>query len=245
MPRGLRHLLGSALIAATCLAESPESPRILEHPQSMSVAEGGTATFGVVAVGTPPLSYQWFTNGVLVAEATNSALPLSGLLPPADGTRVVAAVRNALAEVTSEEAVLTVIPDTERPQLLAARPGDTLRSILLTFSEPLAEGGASDPAYYTAPGLEIGAAQLLSPTRVRLLSSTQADATVYTVTVSDQVTDRAFTPNGMDPEACQLSLTSLVYVARGLKYERYEGLPADSTSLADLTNHVEIGRAHV
>ena len=50
------------------------APSITAAPASQTVAEGGTVSLSVSAVGAAPLSYQWFKDGGLVLGATNSAL---------------------------------------------------------------------------------------------------------------------------------------------------------------------------
>ena len=46
------------------------APTITTQPVNQTVTAGQTATFGVVAGGTAPLSYQWQKNGVKIAGAT-------------------------------------------------------------------------------------------------------------------------------------------------------------------------------
>src|SRR5437764_603812 len=47
-------------------------PAILSQPQSQTVAAGQSATFGVSAVGSDPLSYQWTFGGVDIAGGTGT-----------------------------------------------------------------------------------------------------------------------------------------------------------------------------
>jgi hypothetical protein len=69
---------------------------------------GQTATFSVMAIGTPPLSYQWKKNGIPIAGATNS----SYMTPPAtrqdNGSLFRATVSNAGGGVDSRDAKLSV-----------------------------------------------------------------------------------------------------------------------------------------
>ena len=50
------------------------SPLITSQPASLEAEPGGTATFTLSATGNPPLSYQWFKNGSLLAGANGSSL---------------------------------------------------------------------------------------------------------------------------------------------------------------------------
>jgi len=48
------------------------APSITTQPVNLTVTAGQTATFTVVAIGTAPLSYQWFKNGATISGATSS-----------------------------------------------------------------------------------------------------------------------------------------------------------------------------
>ncbi|HXY00822.1 MAG TPA: immunoglobulin domain-containing protein, partial [Candidatus Limnocylindrales bacterium] len=69
-----------ALVAAGCGGGGggggtppPVAPTITTQPQNQTVNFGQTATFSVVASGTPPLSYQWNKNGGAISGATSSS----------------------------------------------------------------------------------------------------------------------------------------------------------------------------
>ncbi len=82
-------------------------PTILEHPQSLTVNEGGNATFTVTAAGTAPLSYQWQFNNVSLAGATDSHYTRSPVQAAHAGIYAVV-VSNALGSVTSSNATLAI-----------------------------------------------------------------------------------------------------------------------------------------
>jgi hypothetical protein len=53
-------------------------PTILQQPARKSaMLPGTTATLSVAAIGVPPLDYQWRTNGVALADATNALLTVT------------------------------------------------------------------------------------------------------------------------------------------------------------------------
>ena len=52
-------------------------PRILTEPSSLSVFQGGTATFRVAVTSPSPESYQWFFGCWAIADATNAALTVT------------------------------------------------------------------------------------------------------------------------------------------------------------------------
>ena len=49
----------------------------LAGPQDQTVCFGSDASFSVLASGTPPFTYQWRTNGIVVANATNNTFTLN------------------------------------------------------------------------------------------------------------------------------------------------------------------------
>ena len=85
---------------------------IAVEPQNETVALGGTATFSVVAGGTPPLSYQWRLNSkTYIPGATGNSLVLTDVqLAEAGAYSVV--VSNAAGAAISSDATLTVSAQT-------------------------------------------------------------------------------------------------------------------------------------
>jgi Immunoglobulin I-set domain/Fibronectin type III domain len=55
------------------------APKILLGPQNQTISAGNNAFLGALASGAPPLSYQWYTGGNPISNATNSSLFLTGL----------------------------------------------------------------------------------------------------------------------------------------------------------------------
>jgi len=75
-------------------------PHIITPPRSQVVIAGSNAQLSVLASGARPLSYQWLTNGVPVAAATNQDLFLNNVLPAQAGAYQVV-VSNAFGFTTS------------------------------------------------------------------------------------------------------------------------------------------------
>ncbi|MDB6066553.1 MAG: thrombospondin N-terminal-like domain protein, partial [Pedosphaera sp.] len=84
-------------------------PVIVTQPASQSVLAGTNVTFAVVAMGAPPLNYQWQFGLANLAGATNSSLTLSNVQTSQAGVYSVV-VYNALGTATSSNATLTVTP---------------------------------------------------------------------------------------------------------------------------------------
>ncbi|PYJ05067.1 MAG: hypothetical protein DME25_09070, partial [Verrucomicrobia bacterium] len=103
--------LTASQIASVYTAESfgkcALPPTILSQPQSLTVVAGSNATFGVWAVGLPPLSYQWRFNGTNIPGATNTSLTLSNVQSGAVGAYSVR-VTNSIGVTNSASANLDV-----------------------------------------------------------------------------------------------------------------------------------------
>jgi Concanavalin A-like lectin/glucanases superfamily/Immunoglobulin domain/Cohesin domain len=100
------HNVYQAGAAGKCFI--PQPPSILTQPQSTFVGLGASASFTVVALGTPPLSYQWQFNGTDLPDQTGSTLTLDNVQASDEGDYTVT-VSNDLGSVTSDPATLTLI----------------------------------------------------------------------------------------------------------------------------------------
>jgi hypothetical protein len=86
------------------------SPIIGIQPTNQTTAQGlAEATFGVLAIGAPPLRYQWLFNGNVISGATNSTYTVTNAQPTNAGGYSVL-LSNALGSVTSATAQLMVLP---------------------------------------------------------------------------------------------------------------------------------------
>jgi uncharacterized repeat protein (TIGR01451 family) len=82
-------------------------PSITQQPTSLTVTQGQTASFAVLATGDNPLRYQWRMNSGDLSGATNSILSISNVQSTSAGTYQVV-VSNPFAAVTSAVATLVV-----------------------------------------------------------------------------------------------------------------------------------------
>ena len=104
------NAFGSASAPATLMVtNSPMGtpPSITAQPQSQTVHAGTNITFTVGAIGSLPLSWQWFFNGAAIVTETNSSLNLSNVTLASAGDYFVV-VNNPFGSATSSVAVLTV-----------------------------------------------------------------------------------------------------------------------------------------
>ncbi len=88
------------------LTNSP--PSITTQPQSQTVNSGDSVIFSVVGGGTTPLSYQWQSNNVVVAGATNRTFTLASVTTNLTGSVYFATITNVVGVTNSQAATLTV-----------------------------------------------------------------------------------------------------------------------------------------
>ncbi|HEY9510657.1 MAG TPA: immunoglobulin domain-containing protein [Verrucomicrobiae bacterium] len=80
------------------------------QPAGHSVYEGATVSINNVKYGgVPPLFYQWYLNGELIPNATNTAITISNATAAASGNYSVQ-VSNSVAFNLSSNALITVVP---------------------------------------------------------------------------------------------------------------------------------------
>jgi hypothetical protein len=89
---------------------APVAPTITIPPAGRTVTAGQTATFGVTASGTAPLTYQWKRNGTAIAGATGASYTTPATTIADSGAVFTVTVANGAGSVTSVGAVLTVNP---------------------------------------------------------------------------------------------------------------------------------------
>lgn len=100
---------GYAIISGLQIAQSvPAPPSIVTQPQSLTINEGGTASFNVAASGSEPLSYQWFKDNAILERQTDATLLLTNVQLADEGVYRVS-VSNTLGSVVSSNAMLTVL----------------------------------------------------------------------------------------------------------------------------------------
>jgi hypothetical protein len=90
------------------------APAISTQPAAQTVTVGGTATFSVVVVGSPTMTYQWLFNGAAISGATASSYSLTNAQSANAGNYTVT-ITNGAGSVTSSAASLTVNPVSALP----------------------------------------------------------------------------------------------------------------------------------
>jgi len=83
--------------------------RIVLHPESQTIPDGGNLTLRTVAEGAVPISYRWFKDGVALPGGTNATFTILGA-GPADAGSYFMVASNSSNTATSQVAVVTVAP---------------------------------------------------------------------------------------------------------------------------------------
>src|SRR5713101_2815978 len=108
-PHWLSRFVVPLVLVNMTLTVTAALPSIDYQPQSQAVILYQQAAFGVIARGTPPLSFQWRKDGVPIVGATKDQIVLAH--PQfSDAGMYSVIVSNAAGRVTSAEAGLTVNP---------------------------------------------------------------------------------------------------------------------------------------
>lgn len=97
-------------------------PSIKHHPAALSVRNGERVEFGVFAVGSRPLSIQWFKDGVEIPGATGATFEIPSVTP-GDPALYHAVVTNPFGEATSRRALL----ESDVPASILTQPGKPVR----------------------------------------------------------------------------------------------------------------------
>jgi purine nucleoside phosphorylase len=111
---------------------------ITTQPQNLTVTQGQSASFSVVASGSPPFGYQWSFNGTALSDATNASLALTNAQTTDAGSYTVV-VTNAVGSITSQVATLTVLVPagiTTQPQNLTVTQGQSASFSVVASGSP-------------------------------------------------------------------------------------------------------------
>ena len=133
--------------------------KIVTQPVSQTINEGEPVTFSVVNDGTPPYTYQWSKNGVDIADATNISYTISRVLRADTGAKFKVAVSGPSGKINSNEATLTVNPDTTPPTVVLASTS-LGKTVKVEFSESMDSVSTINTANYSIANVTISDAVL-------------------------------------------------------------------------------------
>lgn len=171
-------ILGMRLVSVPEPPEPPDpaAPAITVHPRDTKVDAGNVAQFSVEAFGESPLTYRWYTNGVLIPGQISPNVTRTTTLAM-DGTVYHATVSNHLGLATSSNAVLTVVPDVRGPKMISAIQTQS-NAVELRFNEQITQASGQNISNYvvhvlgTTNTLVVTQAQWgISLTRIRVNSN--------------------------------------------------------------------------
>ncbi|MGE4178980.1 MAG: Ig-like domain-containing protein [Limisphaerales bacterium] len=208
-------------------------PSIKTQPQSVTVAERGTATFSVDFDGSAPLAFKWTRNGSTIADATGPVLTLDRIPFADNGAKIRCEITNGAGTAATSEATLTVTPDAVAPTLASVEGSADFTHVTVTFSEPVDESSAERTANYSIAGLTISAAvrgDAPNDDRVVLTTSRQTEGAAYTIVV-EGVKDTATQGNTLAAGTTG-SFSAFALVRGGAKFEAFLGI--ETTSVQSL-----------
>jgi len=167
------------MVGTVTVLSGPPPPVITVQPQSQTVFTNVTVMFSVTA--TNALYYQWQSNTVAIAGATNDTLVLSNVVL-ADSATYRVVVSNASTSVTSSNAVLLV--QTSPPPVITIQPqGQTV----LTNTTVTLSVTASNATSYQWESNSVDLAGATNDTLV-LSNVVVADSATYQVVVGNTAT---------------------------------------------------------
>ena len=167
------------------------APYLTRGLADQAVSTYRAASFAAKADGLPPFSYQWFTNGMAVAGATNAAYT-TPLLTAAGSLTVTVGVTNSVGGILSPNATVTTTPDSTAPALLSVGSVDG-RIVGVTFSEPVSSATALNTNNYIVTGSAVVGAALRPDGQTVALTLAGPISGGFSVTVNN-VTDLSGIP---------------------------------------------------
>ncbi len=174
-------------------------PSLVTQPSACTTEIPNTATFQMTVARPQTVTFRWLTNNVAMAGATNAAVSLGPVSMVYSGLQFRCIATNLMGAVTSQTAVLHVLPDTTRPTIAAASwSGDGWITII--YSEAVAAASATNTASYgISGGASVTQARLLADGRTVILAvAGLGDLAAHTLTVSG-VTDASPAANPILP----------------------------------------------
>lgn len=219
----ITNVAGSVVSAPVLLRVMPAAPSLVSGPTSLTVSAGTRVTLDVTAVGSSPLTFHWFHEGMLVAIAASSQLVISNAQAHHGGTYQVV-VSNLLGPVTSSNAVLNVLP---------AVPAFTV--------QPTGASGLPTGSDFTLRALAAGTEPIVYQWRrngIPVPGATQSTLTLSNLNSSITGTYHVTASNSLggavsQAAAVSISGTPLIFLQQPASIEVLEGSTVTFNSLAN------------
>lgn len=176
-------------------AVPPQTPlAFTKQPVSQRVVQLKPVTFDCQVGGPPPYFVQWFENGNPIAGANQFSYTIASTDLSLNGYLYSVTVSNLAYGVTSTNAVLTVLSDTNPPVALSAASYDG-NTILVRFNEILDAATSSDPQNYAVNNGVVGVGgALLNPDNQSVTLYLAGPITGTFTVVLNQIQDFAGNP---------------------------------------------------
>ena len=176
------------------------APVITQLTKSAAVAEGGSVSTTVTAVGSMPMTYQWSKGGVVISGATNATLILTDASLSTGGDYTVE-VSNSEGKVVSHVVKISV----DQPVSIVTQPEGGKVTLGENFTMNVVASGTEPISYQWHHGGELVNGATGSSLRLAKLKA--ADLGSYYVVVSNAVSEQTSTTVvvSMSPVITQLT----------------------------------------
>ncbi|HOX03163.1 MAG TPA: Ig-like domain-containing protein [Candidatus Paceibacterota bacterium] len=167
-PDGVRETIPGYVLApygsSFDLSQEASTIEVTVPPPNFYVMEGAPIVFQVVAYAKQPTAYQWLEGATPIAGATNAWYATKARLVDNGKAYSLRITDGNGATVTSPPGGLTVEADVVAPSLVRARGSASPHGIIVTYSEAVDPGSATNAAHYQLTG------QTLAVQTIRMLS---------------------------------------------------------------------------
>jgi len=184
----------TSTVATLTVSATPTAPTITTQPANRAVTAGQTATFTVVASGSTPLSYQWSKGGVAIAGATAASYTTPATVIGDNGAQFTCYVSNAVGNVTSTVATLTVTAAPAAPSI-TTQPVSRAVTVGQTATFTVVASGTAPLSYqWSKGGVAIAGATAASyTTPATVIGDNGAQFTCYVSNSAGNITSNAAT----------------------------------------------------
>ena len=185
----VRNAVGSATSIAAPLVLTGLPPVIVTAPSARTVAAGTSATFAVVAGGSPTLTYQWRRAGLPIAATTNATATTAALTlanPQAtDAASYDVVVTNSTGAATSAAAALTVTP--AAPAVISVPAAPTFAPGATATLSVVASGTAPFTYQWRKSGVALTGNPSATTATLTLANAQTADSGSYDVVITNSL----------------------------------------------------------
>lgn len=133
------------------ITKKDEPTTITAQPQSQTLTEFESLLLSAQVSGLEPLSYQWQFNGTNLTGGTNALLILRNVTTNDSGSYKLL-VGNSFSSTNSQDAMVTIEPDVTAPAAISARTLGYSNQVVVTFSEAITPGTATNLSHYGIDG---------------------------------------------------------------------------------------------